>query len=536
MKSKIIIYFIIIFIFNIIPNICLAVIVDGYCYLANQTVHDSIKVLFQADSPTAVTDSTYTDSSGYYSIDLQTGVYDITYSHQWYISDSLPDQMIMNNMTLPSLTLRYGTLLSGTISGVLEGTLYIVVGNVTVFEHDYLIIEPGATILFSGFYWFNIHGFLIAIGTEQDSIFFVPAEGECWIGINLWGPSTANLRYCHIEGTGNNNTGLSIIGGEASVENCLIIGNTRGVGSRYDAQAVFNDCVISYNSRDYGAGINCIEQTNFTFNNCVIERNSATNYGGGVHYTDDCILQFNNCIISKNGANGGVSCSGNSQSAFTNCVIDSNWDTGSDGYGIKCLDDASVTLVNTTVTANSYYGINFAGTGDMSITYSDFYRNSYGNFGGNVPPFLGSLITTNFNGDSCDIFYNIFLDPLFYSTSGDSAYYLTGESPCIDAGDPNSPLDPDGTIADIGAFYFDQSLPPIEDLTIKVSGDSIILNWSEVPNAEIYHVYRSEEAYFDITGMTPIAEVTENQYIDENALNAGQYFYRVTYLSADSED
>ena len=31
-------------------------------------------------------------------------------------------------------------------------------------------------------------------------------------------------------------------------------------------------------------------------------------------------------------------------------------------------------------------------------------------------------------------------------------------SPCIDAGDPNSPLDPDSTIADMGAFYFDQSL------------------------------------------------------------------------------
>ncbi len=31
-------------------------------------------------------------------------------------------------------------------------------------------------------------------------------------------------------------------------------------------------------------------------------------------------------------------------------------------------------------------------------------------------------------------------------------------SPCINAGDPNSPLDPDGTIADMGAyFYFDPS-------------------------------------------------------------------------------
>ncbi|MBT3233251.1 MAG: T9SS type A sorting domain-containing protein [Calditrichaeota bacterium] len=34
-------------------------------------------------------------------------------------------------------------------------------------------------------------------------------------------------------------------------------------------------------------------------------------------------------------------------------------------------------------------------------------------------------------------------------------YSLNGNSPCIDAGDPSSPLDPDQTRADIGPFYFD---------------------------------------------------------------------------------
>jgi len=33
---------------------------------------------------------------------------------------------------------------------------------------------------------------------------------------------------------------------------------------------------------------------------------------------------------------------------------------------------------------------------------------------------------------------------------------LRADSPCIDAGDPDSPPDPDGTRADIGCFYFDQ--------------------------------------------------------------------------------
>ena len=36
--------------------------------------------------------------------------------------------------------------------------------------------------------------------------------------------------------------------------------------------------------------------------------------------------------------------------------------------------------------------------------------------------------------------------------------HLTADSPCIDAGDPDSPLDPDSTRADIGMFYFHHEL------------------------------------------------------------------------------
>jgi hypothetical protein len=54
---------------------------------------------------------------------------------------------------------------------------------------------------------------------------------------------------------------------------------------------------------------------------------------------------------------------------------------------------------------------------------------------------------------------NIDLYPEFvYTTWND--FRLQWGSPCIDAGDPD-PLynDPDGTIADMGAFYYDQSIP-----------------------------------------------------------------------------
>jgi len=51
---------------------------------------------------------------------------------------------------------------------------------------------------------------------------------------------------------------------------------------------------------------------------------------------------------------------------------------------------------------------------------------------------------------------NISDDPLFVSQSGHN-YNLQAESPCVDAGDPGSALDPDGTRADMGALPFDST-------------------------------------------------------------------------------
>lgn len=51
---------------------------------------------------------------------------------------------------------------------------------------------------------------------------------------------------------------------------------------------------------------------------------------------------------------------------------------------------------------------------------------------------------------------NISSDPLFIDRNAGN-YNLQPGSPCIDAGDPASTLDPDGTISDMGALYFDQS-------------------------------------------------------------------------------
>ena len=104
------------------------------------------------------------------------------------------------------------------------------------------------------------------------------------------------------------------------------------------------------------------------------------------------------------------------------------------------------------------------------ISNNNFYDQPPGTlFSGDMPSGIGILSQTNANGDSCDAYSNIFLDPLladiangdFQITWANWPVADSTKSPCIDAGDPTSPYDPDNTISDIGALYFDQMWPLI---------------------------------------------------------------------------
>ncbi len=75
------------------------------------------------------------------------------------------------------------------------------------------------------------------------------------------------------------------------------------------------------------------------------------------------------------------------------------------------------------------------------------------------------ITSTNANGDPCDPYFNILLNPNFVSAASGN-FNLLANSPCIDAGDPLNPPDPDGTIADIGAYFYEQSPPPDLEVTL----------------------------------------------------------------------
>jgi len=434
--------------------------------------------------------------------------------------------------------------IGGEISGVLRDTTYIVDDYLRVYANDTLVIEPGAELLFAGNYQLQIYGMLIVVGTVTDSIDFLPYDTNPYWGCISFDAGCNDqsiLSYCHISGCALG--AVNCYGDDITITHCTIENNSGSWGGGIylnNSHPLISHCLITENSVVSCGGAIYATGSHPLITNCVITNNHCVGQGSGMggggicfnHDSDGQLLYSVAAFNSSDGYGGGISIADLSEAQIRNCTIYGNSAVLS-GAAVEIYYSAPVITNNVIAQNQNQSAVNFEMADSAALDYNDFYSNANSHFAGIFPDSLGLLSTVNQNGDSCDIYHNIFLEPLFYATAGDSAFYLTQNSPCIDAGDPNSLLDPDSTIADIGVYYFDQlSIPfAVEDLTITVENNNIILDWPAVTSASFYNIYRSDSPYFEITGMTPLASVTNTQYTDINSTLEDKYFYIVTALS-----
>jgi len=458
-----------------VSNIHAQVWMQGLCRLTDSMDNSGTVVVFNAASPTALTDSVVTNVQGAYQIMIRPGIYSISFRHEGYFPVQLNAISCFSPRTLEDqhLIVREGIPISGSVSGILAATTYLVEGDLIIEMGDTLRINPGTRFYFDGNYRFIANGDLQAIGSQADSIQFLPSPrmttwgGICIGDMEHGGSGNFQFKYCHIEGSNFYGIKTDRLLGftQVFISNCTVVNNmSYGIGLyNTDCLVEGNMQVLDTRIENNLGGIDVWGSA--SIKGCSIMYNSIF----GIQKQTSSTIDIQNCIVANNDDGAGASIGiilanhDDHQNTIRNCVIKGN-PTGislQSGSG-----SGNFSIINTIIDSN-HDGIwlNLVGEAAVSAAYCDFYNNDY-NFSGPSPAYLGEKIMTNVNGDSCDAYLNIFENPLFVDAENDD-FHLQATSPCINAGNPNSSPDPDGTVADIGAFYFNTGPAPAISLSTQ---------------------------------------------------------------------
>ena len=252
-----------------------------------------------------------------------------------------------------------------------------------------------------------------------------------------------------------NGKNIAVIGEDR--ENTIIDGGQNGSVVTFDsiegtASALSNFTITGGNAYD-GGGIYCSSSAP-TIKDNIITGNVSETYGGGISCNYSSPIIMNNTITSNSAIYGG----GISFDRYTSSVIKGNNINGNsaeEGGGIGCFTFSSPTITNNTIAGNSAStnggGIYCYYISSPSVTNTIIWDNT-----APTDPNISVYFSDPFF-NYCDVMGswegggNIDAVPQFTAPeNGD--FTLQASSPCIDAGDPESEYDPDGTIADMGAY------------------------------------------------------------------------------------
>jgi hypothetical protein len=313
-----------------------------------------------------------------------------------------------------------GTLASSTWTKA--NSPYRVTGAITVPAGSTLTIEPGVDVLFDVDSLFIVKGALRALGTPIDSIRFLKGAAAQWGGLRITGGDSSAVAYARISDAHRRGNEWQLNSGGA-----IFVAD---VGTRV---TIWNSVISGNRADGYGGGV-CNAYAKMVIRDCVISGNSAVEHAGAVsnNYSSG-VMKMDNCSIFGNTAGDGGGAMENWQSTIvvTNCTFSNNHAVASGGVLVNWGGStASTTFRNSILWGNTPAKQCSIATGSVTATYSDIQQAS------------GTFVGTG----------NINSDPLFVNTALNN-FQLKASSPCVNTGDPASPLDPDGTRADIGAHW-----------------------------------------------------------------------------------
>jgi len=309
-----------------------------------------------------------------------------------------------------------------------------------------------------------VQGTLNTIGTENDSITFPVANSNIvWKGIKVQSGGVLNCSYTSI----------------SSADTAIIV--SQGVEATIH-NSTFTDCCLSIYSSD---GIVSIE-------GCLFKQSQEW---VGTSFIKMAIAQndnetykiYNNTLIG-NAFHCGIIISFNDEEM----QFDKNKFGESSFKSIDEGEHGKILMYNNILFGLANYGIDILG--------SDLYYH--------VVEIRNNCFYNNEEDIQCEpegvsIGDNLYCNPLFINPSSGN-YHLQSTSPCIDAGKSSGTAyydqyDPDNTIKDIGAYYFDfvPDAPYLISVTWVSSHPKLL--WNKVADLDI-ETYRVYKTYVNASG------------------------------------
>ncbi len=265
--------------------------------------------------------------------------------------------------------------------------------------------------------------------------------------------SSPTLTNCIFAGNSTNAGGGGMSNNRSSLTltDCIFTDNAAGSNGgaiyNFESNTILVGCTFSENSAWMGGGIDNYESDPMLAN-CTFDGNSARSCGGGMRNHSNSNPMLENCTFTGNSANwgGGMSSTYYSSSQMFNCVLSGNT---SEYYGggvfvsysvsslINCSFSDNMAAHGNAISSSPYYqgeldAINciFWDDGD------EFWTQDNSSF-----TIAYSNIEGGYEGDG-----NIDADPIYIDPDGpdnitgtaDDNLHIPSNSPCVDAGSPDS--------------------------------------------------------------------------------------------------
>ena len=382
--------------------------------------------------------------------------------------------------------------LGGTLTGVLPPVepYYTVVQDIYIPDRDTLTILPGTELRFlrAENFWSGrrilAQGTLLAEGNAQDSVIFASAElnpqDDDWQGFDFysyWG-NVGRFRYCRL----SDFDGFHADKGAFSFVHCAIWGALASMSCyfQYDSDSlVIDSCEIHDKYVSISLGGN-VQLSNSSLTHTHVWGLFWNDHRAHMTVRDNIFSDWINSapflwvrwgdevIVEGNRFSNGHICLDLDYSyvtvrrnLFEQCELGIAFD--------QCFNSPSgePSLVAQCTITDSRRGLSVSGEagGDTLIIENNLITNCLENgitMGQYHPSDLryNDVWGNGVNYQNCTPgAHDLSVDPEYLGLAP-YEYHLMPTSPCVDAGDPAAPLDPDSTRADIGAFFYDQRNTP----------------------------------------------------------------------------